>query len=181
MVSGMEIKTIMKYTNEERLEFARSHQWKECDNVISEISYIHPTAVIGRSGFGYVRNEGGGLERMPHAGNVVIGDGVNIGAHTCVDRAVIGSTVIGEGSKLDNLIHIGHGAKIGKYCLIVAGAVIGGSAEIGDRCYLGMGCLIKNKVKIGNDVTVGMGAVVLKDIPDGETWIGNPARKLEKK
>jgi acetyltransferase-like isoleucine patch superfamily enzyme len=60
----------------------------------------------------------------------------------------------------------------------VAGTVIGGSTEIGDNCYLGIGCMIKNKVKIGNNVTVGMGAVVLKDIPDGETWIGNPARKL---
>jgi UDP-3-O-[3-hydroxymyristoyl] glucosamine N-acyltransferase len=171
----------MKYTEEERLAFARSHEWKKVDNIISDITYIHPTAVIGRDGFGYVRNEGGGLEKMPHAGNVIIEDGVNIGAQTCIDRAVVGSTIIGTGTKIDNLVHVAHGVKIGKWCLIVAGVVIGGSAEIGDGCYLGMGCLIKNKIKIGKNVTVGMGAVVLRDIPDGETWVGNPARKLEKK
>lgn len=170
----------MKYTEEERLEFARSHKWEEKENIISETTYIHPTAVIGRSGFGYVRNEHGSLERMPHAGNVIIEDAVNIGAHSCVDRAVVGSTVIGEGTKVDNLVHIAHGAKVGKHCLIVAGAVLGGSCEIGDYTYIGMGALIKNKIKVGKNCTIGMGAVVVKDVPDGETWVGNPARKLEK-
>lgn len=117
---------------------------------------------------------------MPHQGNVVIGEGVEIGAQTCIDRAVNGSTVIGDGVKVDNLCHLGHGCKIGRHTLIVAGSVIGGSATIGDRCFIGMGALIKNKVTIGDDVTIGMGAVVTKDVPYGETWVGNPARKLEK-
>lgn len=170
----------MKYTEQERLDFARTHKWEERPNVISEVCYIHPTAVIGKSGFGYVRNEHGVLEKMPHAGDVVIEDGVNIGAHTCIDRAVIGSTVIGYGTKIDNLVHVGHGAKVGKHCLIVAGAVLGGSCEIGDYSYVGMGALIKNKIKVGKGCTIGMGAVVTKDVPNGWTVIGNPARKLEK-
>lgn len=170
----------MKYTEEERLRFARSHQWADGDVVIGETAYIHPSTIIGEAGFGYVRDEYGCLEAMPHAGGIIIENGVSIAAYVAIDRAVVGNTIISRGSKIDHHVHVGHGAKIGEDCLIVAGTVIGGSAEIGDRCYLGMGCLIKNKVKIGNDVTVGMGAVVLKDIPDGETWVGNPARRLVK-
>lgn len=168
----------MTYTEAERLAYARGSGWLTPEDEISKMTAIHDTAIIGKNGFGYVRQEDGSLIQMPHAGNVVIKDCVHIGAHTCIDRAVKGSTVIDEGTRIDNLVHVGHGAKIGKHVLIVAGAVIGGSSEIGDYSYIGMGALIKNKIKIGKNVTVGMGAVVLKDIPDGETWIGNPARKL---
>jgi len=170
----------MKYTEQERLKFARTHKWADPGNFIHPTAVVHATATIGKSGFGYVRQEDGTLIQMPHAGGVVIEAHVEIGAGTCVDRAVIGHTLIGEGSKLDNLVHCAHGVKIGKHCLIVAGAVIGGSTEIGDNCYIGMGALIKNKLKIGKNVTIGMGAVVLRDVPEGETWVGNPARKLEK-
>lgn len=170
----------MKYTEEERLAYARNSDWKHPENIIDPISSIHGTAVIGKVGFGFVRDEDKELVMMPHKGNVVIEFMVYIGAHTCVDRAVTGSTIIGEGTKIDNLVHIAHGAKVGKHCLIVAGAVLGGSCEVGDYSFIGMGALIKNKIKVGKNVTVGMGAVVTKDVPDGETWIGNPARKLEK-
>ena len=122
----------MKYTNEERLQFARSHKLAFPENEIAYGSIIHDSCIIGKSGFGYVRNKHGELEAMPHAGNVVIEHNVIVGAHTCIDRAVVGSTVIGEGTKIDNLVHIAHGAKVGKHCLIVAGAVLGGSCEIGD-------------------------------------------------
>jgi UDP-3-O-[3-hydroxymyristoyl] glucosamine N-acyltransferase len=180
LATYLETQTNMKYTEKERLEFAKSHQWAEGEVIIGETAYVHPSTIIGEAGFGYVREDDGTLMSMPHAGGVIIENGVAIAAYVAIDRAVVGNTVIGQGSKLDHHVHIGHGAKIGKDCLLVAGTVVGGSAEIGDRCYLGMGCLIKNKVKIGNDVTVGMGAVVTKDIPNGETWVGNPARLLRK-
>lgn len=139
------------------------------------------SCIIGGPGFGYETDENGMPIRLPHLGNVVIGKNVELGSNVCIDRAVIGSTVIGDNVKIDNLVHIAHGAKIGKNTLIVAGSVIGGSCEIGENCFIGMNASIKNKVKIGNNVTIGAGAVVLKDVPDGETWVGNPARKLENK
>lgn len=164
------------YTNEERLAFARETLPEHPENIIHYTANYHKSAVIGEDGFGYARAEDGSLTKIPHRGNVVIEKDVTIGSHVCIDRAVVGSTVIGEGSKIDNLCHIAHGVKIGKHCLVVAGAVIGGSAEIGDNCFIGINASIKNKVKIGNGVTVGMGAVVTKDVPDGVTVVGNPAR-----
>lgn len=171
----------MKYTNEERVRYARTNKDIKVSNEIHHSAKIHRTACIGKDGFGYARLEDGSLIKMPHQSNVIIEKDVEIGAHTCVDRGVSSPTVIGEGTKIDNLVHVAHGVKIGKHSLVVAGSVIGGSVEIGDRCFIGIGAMIKNKVKIGNDVTVGMGAVVTKDIPDGETWVGNPARNIKPK
>jgi UDP-3-O-[3-hydroxymyristoyl] glucosamine N-acyltransferase LpxD len=128
--------------------------------------------IIGSKGFGFEREEDGSLFTIPHLGYVFIENGVEIGNCVAIDRGVIGATVIGAGSKIDNLVHVAHSVKIGRNCLIVAGSVIGGSAEIGDNCFLGINCSIKNKVKIGNNVTVGMGAVITKDVPDGVTVIG---------
>lgn len=163
-----------------RLEFAKSLTRARPKDVIHWSVSEGLYSSVGGEGFGWVRTPSGELYKMPHTGNVVIEKDVTIGSNTCIDRAVVGSTIIGEGTKIDNLVHIAHGAKIGKHCLIVAGTVVGGSCEIGDYSYLGMGSLIKNKVKVGKGCTIGMGAVVLKDVPDGETWVGNPAKKLEK-
>ncbi len=167
-----------KFTEEERLAYAKKTDEARPQDIIHPSVRVGLNCSIGRDGFGWIRQEDGTLYKMPHRGNVVIEKNVIIGNNVCIDRAVNGSTVIGEGSKIDNLVHIAHGVKIGKNCLIVAGSVIGGSTEIGDNCYLGIGCMIKNKLKIGNNVTIGMGAVVLKDVPDGETWIGNPAHNI---
>jgi UDP-3-O-[3-hydroxymyristoyl] glucosamine N-acyltransferase len=167
------------YTNDERLEFAKTQEHKEPDNFIHPSVKIGPYSVIAKNGFGYAREEDGTLIQMPHRGNVVIEENVEIGSNVCIDRAVEGSTIIGAGTKIDNLVHIAHGVKIGKNCLIVAGTVIGGSCEIGDNCFIGINASIKNKVRIGNNVTVGMGAVVLNDVPDNCTVVGNPARIIK--
>jgi UDP-3-O-[3-hydroxymyristoyl] glucosamine N-acyltransferase len=164
------------YTNEERLEFAKNLKEERPADLFHASVKIGKNTVIGGDGFGYARDTDGMLVKMPHQGNVIIEENVEIGSNTCIDRAVIGSTVIGAGTKIDNLVHIAHGVKIGKNCLIVAGAVIGGSCEIGDNCFIGINASVKNKVKIGNNVTIGMGAVVLKDVPDGATVVGNPGR-----
>ena len=179
-------------TNEKRLEFIKSLPvTKKVPTVYQEtgngpslfygIRHFGNGTVIASDGFGY-EWDGEKLIKFPHHGDVKIGKDVEIGANTCIDRASLEgeATEIGEGTKIDNLVHIAHNVKIGKHCLIVAGSIIGGGCVIGDRCYIGIGAMIKNKVKIGNDVTIGMGAVVLKDVPDGWTVIGNPAKRLEK-
>lgn len=169
----------MKYTEEERLTFARSHKEEWPENVIDPTATIHPTAVIGTDGFGYVRQEDGTLLKMPHAGNVVIEANVEINAHSCVDRAVIGSTRIKSGTKIDNLVHVAHGVTIGKNCLIVAGSIIGGSCIIGDNSFIGTNASIRNKITVGSNVTIGSGAVVVKDVPDNEIWAGCPAEPID--
>src|SRR5690606_40149293 len=117
---------------------------------------------------------------MPHQGNVVIENDVEIGSNTYIDSAAQDSTIIGEGTKIDNLVHVAHGVKIGKHCLVVAGAVIGGSSVIGDYNFIGMNASIKEKVRIGNNCIIGAGAVVLKDVEDNSVMVGNPAKLLRK-
>jgi UDP-3-O-[3-hydroxymyristoyl] glucosamine N-acyltransferase len=181
------------YSNAERLEYAKAHKGDDVYMVndgkgnFYHYQFRPPNDlligwnnVIGNDGFGYARAEDGTLVKMPHRGNVIIEDNVEIGSNTCIDRAVEGSTIIGSGTKIDNNVHIAHGVKIGKNCLIVAGSVIGGSTEIGDNCYIGINASIKNKIKIGNNVVIGMGAVVLRDVPDGVTIVGNPGKELLK-
>ena len=147
--------------------------------------YIHPTAVIdkcviagkditigaysviGKEGFGF-DPETAFSQRWPHEGNVILGNNVEIGANTCIDRATLGSTVIGENTKIDNLVHIGHNAVIGSGCVIVAGTVVGGSSAIGDGVFIGMGVKIRDHVKIGNKAFLCMGAIITKDVSDSE-------------
>lgn len=162
----------MKYSEEERLEFAKGLIPSHPQNIIHWSVEIGKGSVIGSDGFGFIRQEDNTLYKMPHTGNVIIEENVAIGCNTCIDRAVIGSTFIGAGTKIDNLVHVAHGVKIGKNCLIVAGTVIGGSSEIGDNCFLGINCSIKNKVKIGSNCTIGMGAIVLADVPGNTTVKG---------
>ena len=134
---------------------------------------IHPHAVIGGDGFSFVA-----YNRMPHLGHVILGDRVEIGAFTTVDRAVIGDTYLGDDVKLDHHVHVGHNAWVGRNTIITAGAIIGGSAEVGNDCYIGLGAIIRNKVTVGPGSTVGMGAVVVADVAPGITVVGNPARSM---
>lgn len=135
---------------------------------------IGPYSVIGKAGFGYEQINGK-WQRVNHVGKVILQDGVEIGANTCIDRAKLEATIIGEGTKIDNLVHIGHNAIIGKHCLIVAGSVIGGSCILGDNVFVGQNATIKDHVKVGSNVIIGCGANVVKDVPDNVTVAGNPA------
>lgn len=145
---------------------------------------IKKSAQIGASGFGFEKENDSykiPLVRRSHPKIVVIGDNVEIGDNTVIHRGRWCNTVIGEGCKLDSLVHVAHNVIMGKHNLVVAGTVIGGSVTIGDRVFLGMNCSIKQGVTIGNDVIVGAGAVVLHDVPDGLTVAGVPAKPIKSK
>ena len=168
--------------NPTRLEFIRGLKYKLPTNAVVSIGsgcVIHETAVIGRDGFGYEPDENCNLVKFPHFGNVQIGENVHIGAHTCIDRGAIEDTTIGDGTKIDNLVHIAHNCQIGRNVLIVAGAVIGGSTVIGDNTFIGINASIKEHLTIGKNCIIGMGAVVLNNTGDGETWVGNPAKRIK--
>jgi UDP-3-O-[3-hydroxymyristoyl] glucosamine N-acyltransferase len=167
-----------KFTESERLDFARNTKPFRPLDVIHP-SFSHGPISIGGDGFGWVRQEDGTLLKMPHTGNIVIEKNVECGSYCSIDRAVVGSTFIGEGTKIGHHVHIGHNAKIGKHVLIVDRVGIGGSCEIGDFVYIGHGATIRNKVTIGEGAFIGQHANVVCDVPAGETWAGNPAKKLK--
>jgi len=135
---------------------------------------------IGGTGFGYEKDENGNYQLIPHIGNVILKDGVEIGNNTCIDRAVMGSTILEENVKVDNLVHIAHGVHIKRNSVIIANTMIAGSVEIGENTWVAPSANILNKKKVGNNAVIGMGAVVLKDVNDKETIIGNPGKLLIK-
>lgn len=137
---------------------------------------IYSGAQVGTDGFGYERAADGALVKFSHFGGVIINDNVDIGSNTCIDRGSIDDTIIGEGSKIDNLVHIAHNAQIGRNCVIIAQSMIGGSAIIEDNVWISPSSVIRDGVVIGRNSLIGMGAVVIKNIPENEVWLGNPAK-----
>lgn len=138
-------------------------------------------AVLGGAGFGFERDSSGNLFHFPQIGGLVIGNNVEIGANTCIDRGALSDTIIGDYSKISNLCHIAHNNKIGKNVVVTGCVNISGSNVIEDNVWIAPNSSIRGWVKVGEGATVGMAAVVTKNIPAHETWVGNPARKLEKK
>ena len=136
---------------------------------------IHAGAVIGSDGFGYVL-DAGVHRKVPQIGNVIIGDDVEIGANVTIDRGALGSTVIGRGTKIDNLVQIAHNVVIGEHCIVVAQVGIAGSTRLGNYVVLGGQVGLAGHLKIGNQVTVAAQSGVMHDIADGEKWFGSPAQ-----
>lgn len=135
---------------------------------------IHAGTVIGSDGFGYVTSEGT-HHKIPQVGGVTIGDDVEIGSNVSIDRATTGTTVIGSGTKIDNLVQIAHNVKIGTDCLIVAQTGISGSVEIGNGTVMGGQTGVRDHIKIGNRAMIGAGSGVAHDIPDDQIYSGYPA------
>jgi UDP-3-O-[3-hydroxymyristoyl] glucosamine N-acyltransferase len=137
--------------------------------------FVHSGARIGSDGFGYVFRDGMHT-KIPHVGRCVIGDDVEIGANTTIDRGSIDDTVIGRGTKIDNLVHIAHNVRVGEKCLIMAQVGVAGSVSIGDGAILAGQAGISGHLSIGAGARVAAQAGVFGDIPAGETWSGYPAR-----
>lgn len=145
------------------------------DTIIGENCIIHCNAVIGSDGFGYAPNETGEYKKILHLGNVVIGNDVEVGANTTIDRAVMGSTKIGEGVKLDNLIQIAHNVEIGAHTVIAAQTGIAGSTRVGKFCRIGGQVGIVGHLKIGDNVQIQAQSGIAADIKDNSKVYGTPA------
>ena len=135
---------------------------------------IHAGTVIGSDGFGYVLDEGR-HRKVLQLGNVVIHDEVEIGANVAIDRGTLGSTVIGEGTKIDNLVHVAHNVVIGRHCLIMGQVGFAGSTRLGDYVVVASQSGIADHLKLGDQAVVGAKSGVMRDVPDGGRVLGIPA------
>jgi len=151
--------------------------------VVGRCAILHANAVIGTDGFGYrPGNRDAGqppIVKIPHVGHVVIGDHVEIGAATCIDRGKFDATTIGSFTKIDNLVQIAHNCHIGNAVLIAGCTGVAGSVTIGDGSMLGGGVSIKDHITIGKGVSLAGCASVMDDVPDGGKWAGEPAKPLK--
>jgi len=143
-------------------------------SIVGENTIIHSGAVIGSDGFGY-RVMKTGLRKITHIGIVIIGKSVEIGANTTIDRAEFDQTVIGDGVKLDNQVHIAHNVKIGPHTAILAQTGIAGSTIVGAGCQIGGQVAIKDHLTIGNEVKIVSKSAVMKNLKDGEVVCGIPS------
>ncbi|MBC7642752.1 MAG: UDP-3-O-(3-hydroxymyristoyl)glucosamine N-acyltransferase [Flavobacterium sp.] len=136
---------------------------------------IHPNATIGADGFGFRPDAESGLVKIPQIGNVIIGNNVEIGANTCVDRGKFSSTILGDGCKIDNLVQIGHNSKLGKFCIMAGNSGLAGSVTLGNGVIIGGSASIKDHTTIGDGAIVGAGSGVTCDIEPGKVMLGYPA------
>lgn len=145
-------------------------------SVIGQYCIFHLNVSIGADGFGYRPSEDGrGLVKIPQIGNVVIGDGVEIGANSCVDRGKFSSTIIGDGCKIDNLVQIAHNCVMGRSCIMAGASGLAGSVTLGDGVVIGGSASIKDHTTIHSGAVVGAGSGVMNDVEAGKTVLGYPA------
>lgn len=141
---------------------------------IGQSCIIHPNAVIGADGFGFCPSAEG-LVKIPQIGNVIIGNQVEIGANSCVDRGKFSATIIGDGCKIDNLVQIGHNSVLGKCCIMAGNSGLAGSVTLGNFVIIGGSASIKDHVTLGDGVVVGAGSGVTGNVEAGKTVLGYPA------
>jgi UDP-3-O-[3-hydroxymyristoyl] glucosamine N-acyltransferase len=136
---------------------------------------FHPNATIGADGFGFRPDPAKGLVKIPQIGNVIIGNNVEIGANSCVDRGKFSSTIVGDGCKIDNLVQIGHNSKLGKFCIMAGNSGLAGSVTLGNGVIIGGSASIKDHTTIGEGAIIGAGSGVTSDIEAGKVMLGYPA------
>lgn len=144
---------------------------------IGDNCIIRSCTVIGEDGYGLCDCEDG-FYHVPHFGNVVIGDRVEVGANCCIDRGTLSDTVIGDGCKIGNLCNVAHNVKLGRNVRLVLGSIVSGSVNVEEGVYVAPGGLVNNQVTIGQNSLVGLGSVVLGNIEDNKVVVGVPAKVL---
>jgi UDP-3-O-[3-hydroxymyristoyl] glucosamine N-acyltransferase len=142
---------------------------------------IKSGAVIGEAGFGFEYNEDGVPEHFPHIGGVVIGDYVNIGACTCIERATLAVTRVMDYVKVDDLVQIGHNSETGESTMIMAGSIVGGGTKVGAKCWIAPKTVLKEKIVVNDGAMTGFGSVVIKDVPTNAVVAGVPAKIIKYK
>jgi UDP-3-O-[3-hydroxymyristoyl] glucosamine N-acyltransferase len=142
---------------------------------------VQPGVTVGADGFAFERYQNGELERFPHLKGVKIGNNVEICANSSIARGSLSDTMIGDGTKVDALVHIAHNVTTGKNCELTAGTIIGGSTTLGDMCWTGLNSTLKDNIKIGNNVIVAAGAAVIHDVQDEDIVAGVPAKSIKAK
>jgi len=145
--------------------------------IIGDRNIIHPGAQIGQDGFGFLLGPTG-FEKNPQIGRVVIQDDVEIGANTTIDRGALSDTIIGEGTKIDNLVQVGHNVRIGRRCVIAGHSGLSGSVTLGDYVMLGGRVGIADHITIGDRAQLAASSGVMDDVPPGERWAGSPAKPM---
>ncbi|EKF43755.1 UDP-3-O-[3-hydroxymyristoyl] glucosamine N-acyltransferase [Nitratireductor indicus C115] len=145
--------------------------------MIGDRVIIHAGVRIGQDGFGYLPGPKG-LEKIPQIGRVVVQDDVEIGANTTVDRGALTDTIIGQGTKIDNLVQVAHNVKIGRSCVIAGHCGLSGSVTLGDFVMLGGRVGIADHIKIGSGAQLAASSGVMTDVPAGERWAGSPAQPM---
>lgn len=151
------------------------------NSVIGSGSILQSGVTIGSAGFAFERLPDGSLERFPHAAGVIVGRNVEICANCSITGGSLTNTIIGDGTKIDALVHIAHNVRVGKNCQLAAGTIVGGSTVIGDSCWLGLNSTLKNQISIGDHVLVAAGACVIKDVPPEDVVAGVPAKSIRDK
>lgn len=141
---------------------------------IGDDGIVHPGAVIGADGFGFARTAEG-IQKIPQVGTARLGNQVEVGANSAIDRAVLDKTDVGDGTKIDNLVQVGHNVRLGRHCFIVSQVGISGSTTIGDRCTLAGQVGVAGHLHIGDDVTIGPQSGVARDIEGNQIVGGSPA------
>lgn len=149
----------------------------ECAHIGNNV-VIHPGARIGQAGFGWL-GHGRTNRRIPQLGRVILQDGVEIGANTTIDRGALGDTVVGERTKIDNLVQIGHNCRIGRFCLIAGNAGLSGGTIVEDRVLIGGGAGTVGHLRIGSGAIIAGGAIVTKDVARGMQVAGFPAQDMK--
>jgi len=148
--------------------------------IIGENCIIRANSVIGAQGFGFEKNEAGKWFRFPHLGGVIIGNDVEIGALNSVCIGALDDTIIGNGVKTDNLVHIAHNCKIGNNCILTACTELSGGVTLGDNVWMGPNSSTMQKIIISDDVVVGVGSTVTKSVDKGNVVAGSPAKIIRR-
>ena len=151
----------------------------DCKSSIGANTTINSGVVIGTDGFGYYKNKDNVTYNVPHFGGVTIGEGVDIGANTCIDRGTIDDTIISDYVKIDNLCHIAHNVRIKENAYVIASSILCGSCILEKDSYIAPGAVIMNQITIGENSLVGMGAVVTKNVEPNKVVAGVPAKVIK--